>query len=69
MTGAGLVAFHPDPARVTVQLRGATCSIRMPRYHYRAIRGGVSVLVGGAVFKTAVAEDLGQGGSIPLRLR
>jgi hypothetical protein len=25
--------------------------------------------VGGAVFKTVVAEDLGQGGSIPLRLR
>jgi hypothetical protein len=32
-------------------------------------RGGVSVLVGGTVFKTVVAEDLGQGGSIPLRLR
>jgi hypothetical protein len=25
--------------------------------------------VGGAVFKTVVTEDLGQGGSIPLRLR
>ena len=25
--------------------------------------------MGGAVFKTVVTEDLGQGGSIPLRLR
>lgn len=32
-------------------------------------QGGVRVLVGAAVFKTVVAEDLGQGGSIPLRLR
>jgi hypothetical protein len=42
---------------------------RHGQYHCQAARGGVSVLVGGAVFKTVVAEDLGQGGSIPLRLR
>jgi hypothetical protein len=59
---------RPQP-EVTLQLRAGFCRCCLARYHYRAARGGVSVLVGGAVFKTVVAEDLGQGGSIPLRLR
>ena len=47
--------------------------VRLPRavgsLSSGAHKEGVPVLVGGAVFNTVEAEDLGLGGSIPLRLR
>lgn len=47
----------------SVDLAAATCA------GTRAARGGVWGLVAPAVFNTDVAEDLGQAGSIPVRLR
>ena len=61
MAAAGAPTASKTTAATSVTAT-AECAGRLPS-------GGVFVLVGGAVFKTVEAEDLGLVGSIPIRLR